>query len=271
MTYGTRGRGKVFAAVVITVVFLTPLVFMVLGSMRAPGLPPPDGFELVPEGASWSNYRSVFAFVPLARYLVNSLLIVAVAVPITVVIASWAGFAIAAATPRMRRLLIGASVVALMVPTSALWVPRFAGFRWLGMIDTYWPLFAPALMATSPFYVLLFALAYSRLPKSLFEAARLENMSPFQVWRRVAWPLALPAAFAVGILAFTWHWANFIDPLLYLSTNELFTVPLGLRSLQTLEPTMHPILLAGAVIAAVPPVIAFLIAQRSFFVKTLDV
>lgn len=271
MTHGTSKRVGVLAAIAIAVIFATPLAFMVLGSMRAPGLPPPDGFELVPEGASWSNYRSVFAFVPLGRYLLNSLVIVAVAVPLTVVIASWAGYAIAAATPRLRRWLIAVSVVALMVPTSALWVPRFAGFRWLGAIDTLWPLVAPALMATTPFYVLLFALAYSRLPKTLFEAARLENMSPFQIWRRVAWPLALPAAFAVAILAFTWHWANFVDPLLYLSSKELFTVPLGLRALQTLEPTNHPILLAGAVISALPPVIAFLIAQRSFFVKTLEV
>src|SRR5688500_12820460 len=100
---------RTYAAIAIAVIFLTPLIFMVLGSMRAPGLPPPDGFQLVPQGASWSNYRSVFAFVPLARYLVNSLLIVAIAVPITVVVASWAGFAIAAATGKVRRWLIAAS------------------------------------------------------------------------------------------------------------------------------------------------------------------
>jgi len=264
-------RWAAIAAAALAVVFLTPLVFMVLGSLRAPGLPPPDGFELVPQDAGWSNYRFVFAFVPLGRYLVNSLIIVAVAVPITVLLASWAGFAITSATTRIRRWLIAVSVIALMMPASALWVPRFVGFRWLGTIDTYWPLLAPSLMATTPFYVLLFAFAYARLPKNLFEAARLENMSPFSIWRRVAWPLALPAAFAVAILAFTWHWANFIDPLLYLSSGEKFTIPLGLRALQTLEPTNHPILLAGAVIAAAPPVIAFLIAQRSFFVKTLDV
>ncbi len=271
MSSHRHGRRAALAALLLAALFLIPLIFMVLGSLRAPGLPPPDGFELVPEDASWSNYRSVFALVPLGRFLVNSLIIVAIAVPITVLVASWAGFAIAASTPRLKRWLIGASVIGLMVPASALWVPRFVGFRWLGMIDTYWPLVAPALMATTPFYVLLFALAYARVPKTLFEAARLERMSPFQIWRRVAWPLARPAAFAVAILAFTWHWANFIDPLLYLSSPETFTVPLGLRALQTLEPTNHPILLAGSVVAAAPPVIAFLIAQRSFFVKTLEV
>ena len=255
----------------LSLLFLGPLVFMVLGSLRAPGLPPPDGFELIPREATWANFKTVFAFVPLDRHLVNSSIVVAVAVPVTVLIASWAGFAIAVATPRARRILIGSSVVALMVPLSALWVPRFVMFRWAGLIDTLWPLMLPALMATTPFYVLLFALSYMRLPKGLFEAARLENLSPFSIWRRVAWPLAKPTAFAVAVLAFTWHWANFVDPLLYLSTGDHYTVPLGLRALQTLEPTNHPILLAGAVLVSLPPVIAFLAAQRSFFVKTLEV
>jgi multiple sugar transport system permease protein len=159
----------------------------------------------------------------------------------------------------------------LMIPLSALWVPRFVMFRWAGLIDTLWPLMLPALMATTPFYVLLFALSYARVPKELYEAARLENMSPLAIWRRVAWPLAKPTAFAVAVLAFTWHWSNFVDPLLYLSSAENFTVTLGLRALQTLEPTNHPILLAGAVLVSLPPIIAFLAAQRSFFAKTLEV
>ncbi len=262
---------RTFLVAALSLLFLGPLVFMVLGSLRAPGLPPPDGFELIPRAATWSNFKTVFAFVPLGRHLVNSLIVVAVAVPVTVLIASWAGFAIATATPRARRLLIALSVVALMVPLSALWVPRFVMFRWAGLIDTLWPLMLPALMATTPFYVLLFALSYMRVPKGLFEAARLENLSPFGVWRQVAWPLAKPTAFAVAVLAFTWHWANFVDPLLYLSTGERYTVPLGLKALLTLEPTNHPILLAGAVMVSLPPVIAFLAAQRSFFVKTLKV
>ncbi len=260
-----------FLIVVLAVIFLTPLVFMILGSLRAPGLPPPDGFELVPQTTTPRNYETVFAFVPLGTYLVNSLILVAVAVPVTVLVASWAGFAIASATPRVRRRLVVLSVVALMIPLSALWVPRFVLFKWLGLIDTLWPLMAPALMATTPFYVLLFALAYSRIPPALFEAARLEGLSPFGIWRRVAWPLAVPSALAVAVLAFAWHWSNFVDPLLYLSSGDNLTVSLGLRALQTLEPTNHPILLAASVMVTAPPVIAFLLAQRSFFSRTLGV
>lgn len=262
---------RTVAIFVLCGIFVLPLVFMITGSVRLPGLPPPDGFEWLPDQARWANYSSVFGFVSLWSYIANSLIVVAVAVPVTVLVASWAGFAIATASPRLQKILVVASLVALMIPLSALWIPRFVLFKWLGLTDTLVPLMAPALMATTPFYVLIFALVYARIPKALYEAARLEGMSPMAIWRRVAFPLGRAAAFAVAVLAFTWHWANFIDPLIYLSSEERFTVPLALRALQTLEPTNHPILLAGAVIATVPPVIAFLIVQRTFFSKALEV
>jgi multiple sugar transport system permease protein len=253
------------------VALLLPLFFMIVGSLRAPGLPPPDGVEWLPDPVTWSNYSLVENFIPLGQMVRNSLVVVALAVPLTVLVASLAGFAIVAARPRTRRVLVGLSLVALMVPAAALWVPRFALFKWLGLIDSFVPLVAPALMATSPFYVLLFALAYWRVPRNLFDAARLDGLTPLQVWRRVALPLSKPTVFAVAVLAFAVHWSSFVEPLLYLSSPDRFTVPLGLRALQTLEPANHPILLAASVLVTIPPVIAFLLAQRAFFSKTLEV
>lgn len=270
-TRGRWGATRLILTMLLCAAFLLPLAFMVTGSLRTPGLPPPDGFEWVPSPLRLSNFQTVFLFVPLWTFMRNSLIVVAIAVPVTVLIASLAGFVIATASPRARRNLIVLSLIALMIPATALWVPRFALFRWTGLIDTLVPLMMPALMATTPFYVLLFALAYARLPRPLFEAARLEGLSPGQIWWKVAWPLGKPVAFAVAVLAFAFHWANFIDPLLYLSSEQSYTVSLGLRSLAALEPTNHPILLAASVIAAAPPVIAFLVAQRTFFRDALEV
>lgn len=262
---------RALAVVLLSGLIVLPLYFMVAGSLRTPGLPPPDGFEWLPDTLRWQNYRDVSGFVDVWAYMKNSVIVVLIAVPITVLVASWAGFAIATATPRLQRILVLSSLIALMVPVGALWIPRFVMFKWLGLTDTLVPLIVPALMATTPFYVLIFGLVYSRLPKSLYEAARLEGLSPFAIWRRVAFPLGKAAAFAVGVLALAWHWANFTDPLIYLSSEEHFTLPLGLRALQSLEPTNHPLLLAGAVIATVPPVIAFMFVQRAFFSRTLEV
>jgi multiple sugar transport system permease protein len=82
------------------------------------------------------------------------------------------------------------------------------------------------------------------------------------MWWALAMPQAKPATLAVAVLAFTAHWANFIDPLLYLDSQSLYTLPIGLRTLQLLNPTDFPLLLAGAVIATLPPVLVFLLAQR---------
>jgi multiple sugar transport system permease protein len=149
-----------------------------------------------------------------------------------------------------------------MVPATALLVPRFVLFKQLGLIDTYVPLIAPALIG-SPFYVLLFYWAFRRIPEELFEAARLEGLTPFQTWRRVAMPLVRPVTLAVGLLAFVFTWSNLLDPLIYLFNQERFTLPLGLKLLAQLDPQNLPLLLAGAVAATAPVVVAFLVAKSS--------
>lgn len=251
--------------------FLFPMGVMFSGALQAPGRPPPDGFDLIPDAANWENFNTITTLIDLWAQMRNSAIVVAVAVPFTVLIASWAGFTIVTGNARARRGLIAASVVAMMIPATALWVPRFVLFEWVGLIDSLWVLMVPALMATSPFYVLIFALAYSRIPKQLFDAASVEGLSPFRTWATIAWPLARPAAFAVAMLAFVFHWSNFTDALLYLRSEETYTLPLGLRALQTFEVTLHPLMLAGAAIATIPSLLAFLIGQRALFARTWEV
>jgi multiple sugar transport system permease protein len=257
--------------VLILVLFSLPFVFLVLGSLRPPGLPPPDGFEFVPEYTRVANYPNVRLVIPLGTYLMNSMIIVAIAVPVTVLVASWTGFVIVAGERRLKRFVLAVTVVAMMVPVTVLWVPRFVLFERVGLTDTLWPLILPALMATSPFFVLVFALVYSRIPKELFEAAESEGLSFFRSWASLAWPLGRAAVFAVSVLAFAAHWSSFMEPLLYLSKGELFTMPLGLRALHVMEPTKHPLLLAAAVMATIPVIIAFVIAQRALFRRVLEV
>ncbi|HEV2782712.1 MAG TPA: carbohydrate ABC transporter permease [Actinophytocola sp.] len=238
---------------------------MMLGSVQRPLQPPPDGLDLWPDPAEWSNYPAVSRFLPLARLLLNSVLLVAVAVPVTVVVTSMAGLAIVTARGRLRRWLLGVSVLMLLVPAAALWVPRVVLLRDLGLADTRLTVALLALAGTTPFYVLLFALAYSRIPASLLEAATLEGLSPYAVWRRVALPLARPAAVAVAALSGLYYWSTFMDPLILVSSPDHWPVALGLRSLSELEAALYPIYLAAAVIVTAPALLAFGIAQRSFF------
>jgi multiple sugar transport system permease protein len=252
------------AAAAISIAFLLPLVFMVTGSLRRPGLPPPRAPELVPRDPSLEAYRQAFDLVDLGRYALNSLLVAALVVPLSVLVASWAGFAMSRLPERHARGLVAASLVALMVPLTALLVPRFALFRALGLTDSYWPLVAPALLGFSPFYVLLFYWSFRRVPRELVEAARLEGLSPLRTWRRVAMPLVRPVTTAVALLVFVFSWGNFLDPLVYLFDERLFTLPLGLRALAQLDRQNFPLLLAGSVAATLPVLVAFLYLQRFF-------
>ena len=261
----SRRWGWVAAALAASTVLLLPLVFLVSGSLRTPGLPPPRAPQLVPDEFAWSNYERAAELVGLGSATLNSLIVAAFFVPLSVLVASWAGLALVLVGARTRSVFLVLSLAALMVPLTALLVPRFALFQWLGLVDSFVPLVAPALLGASPFYVLLYFVAFRRLPTELYDACRLEGLTPLTVWRRVAMPLVRPVTVAVAVLAFVFSWGNFLDPLVYLYDRDLFTLPLALKSLAQLDPTNYPLLLAGAVIATAPVVVGFLLAQRYLF------
>jgi len=253
------------AVLAVAALFVLPLCWVVIASLRAPGLPPPRGIEWWPREASWGNYRRAFEVVPLALYARNSLLVTALAVPLTIVTASWAGLAMAQLSGRLRRGLLLLAVLLRLVPITALWLTRFFLFARLGLVDTIWPLIAPALLGSSPFYILLYYWTYRRIPRAVFESARLDGAGPFRLWAAVAFPLSRPTTATVGVLTFVLYWRDFITPLLYLRSESLYTLPIGLRLLQQLIRTDWPILLAGSVVMTAPIVILFLLAQRYFW------
>jgi multiple sugar transport system permease protein len=261
---GGRGRrlAPLLAAAAVSIAFLLPLLAMVGGSIRPQGLPPPRGVELIPADPSLGAYRTAFSLVPLGRSVLNSLLVAALSVPIAVLCASWGGFALAQLDGRARRRAAVFLLVVLMVPVSAVWLTRFAMFKAAGLTDTYVPLIAPAVMGGSPLFVLLYWLAFRRIPTDILSAARLEGAGPWRVWRAVAMPLVRSTTIAVALLAFALSWANFIDPLLYLSTEERYTAPLVLRSLEQLGPTNWPVILSGAAIVTLPVAVTFAAALR---------
>jgi multiple sugar transport system permease protein len=145
-----------------------------------------------------------------------------------------------------------------------LWLTRYVIFQWVGLIDSFAALIAPAIMGSSPLFVLLFYWTFRRIPSELFETARLEGAGAFTVWRRIAMPLAVPTVVAVSILAFLLYWSDFVSPLLYLKSQDLYTLPVGLRQLQQLDRTNWPLLMAGSVLLAIPAVAVFSVAQRWF-------
>lgn len=243
--------------------FLYPLAWLIISALW-PDHQPLAMLWLEPASfrPTFGNFATAVDVVPMARFALNSLRVVALAVPLTLLVASLTAFAMTQLPSRAQALLVWLSMAALLAPQKALWLARFPIFKALDMVNTPWPLVAPALLGGSPFYVLLLYWTFRRLPTELYEAARLDGASQWQIWRRVALPLARNALFAVGILHFLHVWGDFADPLLYLRSTAQMTLPVGLRLLAEIDITRWPVVMAGALMLTAPAVIVFLLGQR---------
>jgi multiple sugar transport system permease protein len=249
----------------VALLFVLPLAWVVSFSLRRTGLPPSRSIVWVPDPVAWENYARIFDMIPLARFLGNSLLVAAIAVPVTLLTASFAGFAVALSERRFRERMVLVCVLLMLVPVTALWLTRYILFAKLGLIDTVWSLAAPAIMGSSPLFVLLYFWSFRRIATEQFEAARLDGANYLGLWHHVAMPQARPATITVTVLAFIFYWSDFFSPLLYLKSEELYTLPVALQLMQQMDKTNWPLLMAGATVLTVPIIVMFLAVQRHFW------
>lgn len=257
-----RGTARAGLRLAVLVLFLAPLLLVLAGSLRRLGLPPPDGLELVPAELSLGSFGRLDEEIALSTAFRNSALVVGFAVPLGVLVASTAGFALSQTSPRLRRFGLVALVVLLAVPLPMLWVARFVLFLELGALDTLVPLIAPALAASTPVAVLLAYLAFRRVPVEHWESARLEGASALRTWWQVGLPQVRASTTAIAVLVFTVHWGAYLDALLYVRSPGQRTLPLAVAELRNLDPSDTPIALAGAIMLAVPPVLLLLVVQK---------
>lgn len=251
-------------ALALTALFLLPLYWALVASLGRPGQPPASTVAWWPREFHWQNYVEIFRIVPMGRYLGNSLLVVGLAAPLTLLIAAPAGFALAQLPRTARRILFRANVILLMIPGMAVWIFRYQLLHWLGLYDSLWALVLPAFAASNPLFVLLFYWAFRHIPDELYESARLDGADAFTILRAIAWPLAQPTVAGVLVLAVAMYWSDFTGPVLYIYRPALYTLPVGLKLLQQLPETDWPLLMAGAVFMTLPVAALFMALQRRF-------
>jgi len=257
----TRGAGT-FLVWLLVLPLLYPFVWLIFGALWPDNQPLSLWLQSDTVRLSSANFAAASALVPMSRFFLSSLRVVVFGLPLSLLVASWAGFAITRLPPNSRDWLVGLSVAALLAPPTALWLARFPLFRLLGWLDTPLALIAPALIGGSPFFVLLLYNAYRRLPDEMLEAAVLDGATLWQCWRLVALPNVAGTTGAVAILNFLYFWNNFTDPLLYVRAVGQMTLPVGVRLLAQLDESRWPVLMAGSLILALPPALVFLAGQR---------
>lgn len=239
----------------VTALFAAPLLWLIIASLQPIGQPPPRTLMWFPHGVAWSNYVEIFRVAPLGVQIGNSLFVSVLGMLITLFTASWAGFAMSQLPGTSRRWLVGLALLLMLIPSSAVWMPRYVLFSGMGLIDTYAALVAPALFGTRSLLALMYYWSFRRVLPELYESASLDGAGIWTLWRRIALPLARPTTLAVAVLAFSHYWSDFVDPLLFLKSTQRFTLAVGLRMLQQMDATNWPLLMA-AVAVMVAPVLA---------------
>lgn len=260
---------RILMTILIGIIFLLPLVWMVLGSFGEPGTAPPRSVVWLPENPQWDNFQTLFELLPFSDYIFNSVFIVAIATPITIIMASLTGFGMARSYEPWRHKLFILSIVLLMIPGSAIWLFRFQIFRWIQLIDTRWAIILPAFAAGSPLFVLLYYWSFRQVPEQLWDSAEIEGASVWRQWWSIGLPLVTPTTVAVTVLAAVFYWSDFVGPILYLRRPNLYTLSIGMQLVQALDSTNWPLLMAAATVMTIPVLLLFLLLQR-FFLSELS-
>jgi multiple sugar transport system permease protein len=258
-----RRVGLYAILLLLTAVFAVPLLWMVLTSLKsypdAQRIPP----TWLPDPIDVYGYRQLISAGsqnPVLRWFANSMLAAALQVLLVLATASMAAYALARMRFRGRGVMFGVIVATLFVPPATLIIPNFLIVDTLNWLDTLLVIVVPG--AASAFGVFFLRQFFLSLPGELEEAARLDGASQWQIFTRVVLPLSKPALATLAVLAFLTNWNDFLWPIFVLFSAENLTLPAGLGLLQGAYQTDYPVVMAGAVLASVPVLILFVIAQR---------
>lgn len=248
-----------------TVLFFAPFVWLVSASLKTRA----DIFnrDIIPDPVAWENYVNVWTAAPMLTWLKNSVVVgLLAAVAVTLSCAAVA-FGFSYFRFKGRDTLFGFVLATMMLPGVVTMIPVFLVWQRLGLVNTQFPLWASNLFG-SAFYIFLVRQFYLSLPRELFEAARVDGANYFQMWSQIALPLTRTALIVVFIFEFKASWTNLLGPLIYLRSSDLFTLPLGLKTIldrfgQGGE-MQWEIVMAASVVVTIPMIVIFFLGQRYF-------
>jgi multiple sugar transport system permease protein len=239
-----------------------PLLWMIAVSLMSPGeasaYPPP----LVPAHATLANYRELFATAGMGRYLANSVLLAVAATALSLVFNVMAGYAFAKLRFAGRDRIFRLMAAALVIPGQVAMVPLFLLLKSLGLVNSYGGVIVPALASIfGIFLVRQYALS---IPDDLLEAARIDGASEWKIFGAIVVPLLRPIIVTLAVFTLLGTWNDFMWPLIVLSDQELYTLPVALASLAREHVQDNELMMAGAVVTTLPVLLVFLALQRYY-------
>jgi multiple sugar transport system permease protein len=265
-----RPRTLVFRVVMYALLLgLSAFILLPVGWMLAAALKPDlePVFTATPEWWPkefwhWENFRRVLTeSMPFLRYTLNTTLVVVGNVLGVLISCSLVGFGFARLRFRGSKILFYILIVTMLIPWQVLMVPQFLMFFKIGWYGTYLPLIVPSFGGTA-FFIFLIRQYMRTIPRDLDDAARVDGLSTWQIFWRIILPLSTPVLTVCAVFTFLWNWNNLLGPLLYLDSDEKFTVAIGLANLVNRSDTPWNLMMAANLLSIVPPIVVYFFAQK---------
>jgi multiple sugar transport system permease protein len=245
------------------IVFLLPFLWMLSTALKPDSqlyaYPP----IWIPNPLQWDNFPKTVTFVPFFLYLRNTLIISSSSMVGVVISSSLAAYSLARIRWPGRQLLFLMTIATLMLPSQVTLIPVFLVFKNLGWVGDFRPLILPQFFGFA-FYIFLLRQFFSGIPMELSEAAYIDGANEWKIFWSVILPLAKPALATVAVFQFIRSWTDYINPLIYLNDQSLYTLQLGLQQYSSQYGREWGLLMAAAVLISLPPIIIFFLTQRTF-------
>lgn len=245
----------------LAVIWLLPLLWAVDTAFKPEAETSTVPISWIPEGGfTTAAFKAVFEQGDLVRWFVNSTVVTVLTTVLVVALSSTAAYGFSRTRFRGRGVLYAIALGGIMVPPTILVVPLFREMVQFGLADTYWGMILPQVAV--PAMVFILKKFFDGLPRELEEAAKVDGASPWRIYWQVVMPLSRPALVAVAIFTFITTWNNFFWPFLVTSDPDLMTLPVGLATVQSSYGLRYAQIMATAVLAGLPLLVAYLFFQR---------
>ncbi|MCL1869073.1 MAG: carbohydrate ABC transporter permease [Promicromonosporaceae bacterium] len=261
----TRVLGKTVGYVVLAVAsigLLLPFFWMVISSLKHNNDVFTVPVQWFPSPVVWHNYIEIWQRSDMTTWLRNTLLLAVVVTVLQVFTGSFAAYGFARMRFPGRDILFLAYIGTMAVPWQSYMIPQFVLMSKIHLNDTLWSIIA--LQAFGAFGVFLMKQYFESVPESLNEAARIDGLSEYGIWRRIMMPLSIPAIASLTLLTFVNTWNDYLGPLIYLRSAQNWTIQLGLKTFISQYNAEYALIMTGSVLSVLPIAVIFLLGQRYF-------
>jgi len=247
----------------LSILFLVPFAWMISSSLKpnyAIFIMPP---QWIPKPAEWSNYVVSLTKVPFAHYFTNTLFIIVLNIIGTLITSTMAGYAFARLRAPFKGFLFSVMIGSMMLPSAVTRIPSYVIWNFIGLIDTPWPLIIPAFFGGA-FNIFLIKQFFSSIPYEIEESAHIDGARVGRIIWSIMVPLILPVLAAITIFTFMGCWNDFEGPLIYLNSQNNYTIALGLNAFKSRYGVQWNHLMAASVVVALPGILIYAFLQRYF-------